>query len=66
MTDDTLYKAYMDKERKLKKRERQALLMQVDAIEEFLDMPKTSDIRQFAKDHGFYDIMNHLTKLEIV
>lgn len=56
MTDDTLYKAYIAKERELKKRERQALLMRVDAIETYLDMPRTSEMRQFAKEHGFYDI----------
>ena len=56
MTDDTLYKTYIAKERELKKRERQALLMRVDAIETYLDMPRTSEMRQFAKDKGFYDI----------
>ena len=56
MTDDTLYKAYITKERELKKRERQALLMRVDAIETYLDMPRTSEMRAFAKDKGFYDI----------
>ena len=56
MTDDTLYKEYAAKEREQKKRERQALLMMVDAIEEYLDMPKTSEMRAFAKARGFYDI----------
>ena len=45
----------LDRERELKKKERVALLMQVDAIEEFLDMPKTSDIRQWAKEKGYYN-----------
>jgi hypothetical protein len=45
----------LDRERELKKKERVALLMQVDAIEEFLDMPKTSEIRQWAKEKGFYN-----------
>ena len=44
-----------EEEKKLKK-ERQALLAQVDAIEEYLDIPKTSDMRRFAKEKGFYEI----------
>ena len=48
-------RAMTEKECELKKRERQALLMMVDAIEEYLDMPRTSEIRQFAKDNGYYD-----------
>ena len=43
--------------RQMKEKERVALLLMVDAIEEFLDMPKTSDIRRFAKDNGYYGIM---------
>jgi hypothetical protein len=37
-------------------KQREALLFQVDAIEEYLGiMPKTSDIRRFAKEHGYYE-----------
>jgi len=43
------------KERELKRKERDALLQMVEAIEDYLDMPKTSDIRRFAKDNGYYD-----------
>ena len=50
-------------ERKLKK-ERQALLAQVDAIEEYLNIPKTSDMRRFAKEKGFYEI-KHLTNNKV-
>ncbi len=46
-----------EEERKLKK-ERQALLAQVDAIEEYLGMVKTSDVRRFAKEKGFYEVVN--------
>jgi hypothetical protein len=54
---DTLqaYKQILEKDREQKRKERTALLAMVDAIEEYLDMPKTSEIRQFAKDNGFYD-----------
>ena len=52
---ETMPAAIQDKERELKRKERDALLQMVDALEDYLDMPKTSDIRQFAKDHGFYD-----------
>ena len=44
-----------EEERKLKK-EREALLNQVDAIEEYLGIQKTSDMRKFAKEHGFYEM----------
>ena len=47
--------AIQDKERELKRKERDALLQMVDALEDYLDMPKTSDIRRFAKDNGYYD-----------
>ena len=46
-----------DETRQMKEKERQALLLMVDAIEEFLDMPKTSDIRRLAKENGDYGIM---------
>jgi hypothetical protein len=36
-------------------KQREALLLQVDAIEEYLGMAKTSDIRRFAKEHGYYE-----------
>ena len=52
---ETMPAATQDKERELKRKERDALLQLVDALEFYLDMPKTSDIRRFAKDHGFYD-----------
>jgi len=45
-----------EEERKLLK-ERQALLAQVDAIEEYLSIPKTSDMRRFAKEKGFYELV---------
>jgi len=43
---------------------RQALLAQVDAIEEYLNIKKTSDMRRFAKDKGFYEI-KHLTNNKV-
>ena len=46
-----------DETRQMKEKERQALLLMVDAIEEFLDMPKTSDIRRLAKENRDYGIM---------
>jgi hypothetical protein len=36
-------------------KQREALLLQVDAIEEYLGMAKTSDIRRFAKENGYYE-----------
>jgi hypothetical protein len=36
-------------------KQREALLKQVDAIEEYLGIAKTSDIRRFAKEHGYYE-----------
>jgi hypothetical protein len=35
-------------------KQRDALLKQVDAIEEYLGIPKTADIRRFAKGNGGY------------
>jgi hypothetical protein len=57
MTGDPMMRFVLEQKRirEQKKKERVALLMQVDAIEEFLDMPKTSEIRAYAKEHGFYD-----------
>jgi hypothetical protein len=57
MTGDSMTRFVLEQKRirEQKKKERVALLMQVDAIEEFLDMPKTSEIRAYAKEHGFYD-----------
>ena len=52
---DPVLMSIQDKERELKRKERDAFLQLVDAIEEYLDMPKTSEIRRFAKDNGFYD-----------
>ena len=46
-----------DETRQMKEKKRQALLLMVDAIEEFLDMPKTSDIRRLAKENRDYGIM---------
>ena len=46
-----------DETRQMKEKERMALLLMVDAIEEFLDMPKTSDIRRLAKENRDYGIM---------
>ena len=42
------------KERSYLEKRRTALLAEVDAIEEYLDMPKTSDMRDWAKKHGYY------------
>jgi hypothetical protein len=55
MTNNIQFLREQKRIREQKKKERVALLMQVDAIEEFLDMPKTSEIRAYAKEHGFYD-----------
>ncbi len=56
ITDET--RQMKEKERQaLLLMERQALLLMVDAIEEFLDMPKTSDIRRLAKENRDYGIM---------
>jgi hypothetical protein len=55
MTNEIQFLREQQRIREQKKKERIALLMQVDAIEEFLDMPKTSEIRAYAKEHGFYE-----------
>lgn len=54
----------MDNECSISKKERDyltlrrtALLAEVDAIEEYLDMVKTSDVRRWAKDHGAYEVL---------
>ena len=52
-----------EEKRKLLK-ERQALLAQVDAIEEYLCILKTSSMRRFAKEKGFYEI-KHLTNNKV-
>ena len=36
-------------------KQREALLNQVEAIEEYLGMAKTSDMRRFAKECGYYE-----------
>jgi hypothetical protein len=36
-------------------KQRDALLKHVDAIEEYLGIPKTADIRRFAKGNGYYE-----------
>jgi hypothetical protein len=49
-----------EERRKLEK-ERDALLAQVDAIEEYLEMPRTADIRRFAKEKGYYVVKDKRT-----
>lgn len=45
-----------DKERDYLEKRRVALLAEVDAIEEYLEMPKTSDMRKWAKEQGYYQL----------
>ena len=49
-------------ERKYLEQLRVALLAEVDAIEEYLGMIKTSDIRRWAKDKGYYGIIRESDK----
>jgi len=44
-----------DEERKRLLKDRQALLLRVDGIEEYLEMPRTSEMRAWARENGYCD-----------